>query len=438
MDPATSDSSRMRSLFAGCAIGLNLHAGKSIGQMESFRMALFLSNKMCVVSESIDGTEMPMWDGLVRMPAAWKPDTASRVKSFKHLFSLVQELKENPVKLAECRQTSHELYKERFSGAQVLSNAGINATMLRSTGGKVLGLVGGLGHAPGNGLLAQLLALLGAVAYSHEHGIQYVSEDALQFNAGGNVTDGNFVRFGDLFNVTHWNARARGNQSLPLPLIVQENATVWTSAEAVSGRGHDASDSAKQVDSSSGRSVCWFWQSLLPANALLKVVDTVRPAGAYGVLHAPVEGDSRAPGAPPASWSGRTPLPAIYGRIASSAHRCLSRPDSLYVCAAGSGFTDPGDSGFAESEDASILKRRATPWPNISLELGGSEAVREAGLEGSEIQGAILDLEIARGAKFFLADEGSSTFARAIMTSRTCAGLPCNIDSRSMREASHR
>mmetsp|Transcript_96670 Transcript_96670/g.262625 ORF Transcript_96670/g.262625 Transcript_96670/m.262625 type:complete len:104 (+) Transcript_96670:1-312(+) len=95
-------------------------------------MALFLSHKMCVVSEGLDPVEMPIWDGLVQTPGVWKPDLESRLAGLEQLSLRVQELREDSVKLAECRRTSHELYKQRFSSEQVFSAAGINATILRN------------------------------------------------------------------------------------------------------------------------------------------------------------------------------------------------------------------------------------------------------------------------------------------------------------------
>lgn len=166
-------------------------------------------------------------------------------------------------------------------------------------------------------------------------------------------------------------------------------------------------------------SVCWFLGSLRPADALLRVVETVRPAGVYGVLHARIEDDLRAPGVRGKFWRGRADLSMLYSMIRDSPHHCLSRPDSFYMCVMASDVTEPAAS--------SILSQRVTPWPNVSLELGGYEAVRKAGLQGYKVQGAVLDFEIARGAKFFLGDESISTFARAIMTSRRCDGIPCNI-----------
>merc|ERR1719382_670520 len=105
----------------GCAIGLNLHSDQTEragGQMESFRMALFLSNKMCVVSEGVDVADEPMWDGLVQIPASWRPDVDSRLEDLQQLFLVIQEFKDYPEKLAECRRKSYELYKKRFSSEQ--------------------------------------------------------------------------------------------------------------------------------------------------------------------------------------------------------------------------------------------------------------------------------------------------------------------------------
>ncbi|CAK0800725.1 unnamed protein product [Prorocentrum cordatum] len=88
VNPANATLSTMRNAFIDCAIGLNLHAlggDLSVGQMESFRMALFLSNKMCVVSEGLDPVEMPIWDGLVQTPGVWKPDMESRLAGLKQV-----------------------------------------------------------------------------------------------------------------------------------------------------------------------------------------------------------------------------------------------------------------------------------------------------------------------------------------------------------------
>jgi len=77
-------------------------------------MALFLSNKMYVLSAGLDGAGMPAWDRRVRMPAMWKPCLDSRLSGLGELFLLAEELKQNPAKLAGCRQTSYELYTKRF------------------------------------------------------------------------------------------------------------------------------------------------------------------------------------------------------------------------------------------------------------------------------------------------------------------------------------
>jgi len=280
----------------------------------------------------------------------------------------------------------------------------------------VLGVRGGLGFWPNTGLVNQLLALLGVVMYAHEHGFRYISEDTLKFY-GGWDSDGNNVTFASLFNVTHWNSRAMRNQSLPLPLIVRSvNVTEWI---APSARGREAFEKADDVRASKDPSICWFWGSLRPAAPLLKVVERVRPAGVYGVLHARIENDLNTPGIPAVFRTDRLSLPTIYGMITNFSHPCLNRPDRFYMCVMASDVTEP--------EDASMLERRLTPWENLSLELGGSEAVRQAGLEGSKIQGAVLDFEIARGAAFFIGQESLSTFAMAIVTSRSCAGLQCNV-----------
>ncbi|CAK0890244.1 unnamed protein product [Prorocentrum cordatum] len=134
VNPFSSSRARLRKTFMGCAMGLNMHATgeRAVGQMESFRMALFLSNKMCVLSESLDRADVPLWDSLVKMPtASWKPNVSSRIAGLEGMFSIIGDLMKDPLALAECRRKSHELYKTRFSGERVLSSAGINATMLR-------------------------------------------------------------------------------------------------------------------------------------------------------------------------------------------------------------------------------------------------------------------------------------------------------------------
>lgn len=306
-----------------------------------------------------------------------------------------------------------------------------HAADVNSPKSKVLGLAGGLGYAPNYGLVNHLLSFLGAIDYAHEHDFQYMSEDTLKFYAGWDAADGNTVAFGDLFSISHWNARAMGSQSLPLPLIVKDEATQQINASRVFERGRVLSDIP---DASKDPSVCWFWGSLRPSDKLKKVVETVRPGGTYGVLHARIENDLRAPGIPSQFWNARTPLPITYGKISNSSDHCLSRPDSFYMCVMASDVTEP--------EDVSILERRVTPWPNASLMLGGYDAVRRAGLEGSKIQGAVLDFEIAREAKFFIGVEGLSSFTRAIMTSRTCSGVPCNMNpgprAAAMKEATFR
>ena len=60
----------------------------------------------------------------------------------------------------------------------------------------------------------------------------------MTFWADWDVDLGSTMRFGALFNVTHWNARAMGKQSLPLPLLLQGNLseslrTEWVSVNDV-------------------------------------------------------------------------------------------------------------------------------------------------------------------------------------------------------------
>jgi len=265
-------------------------------------------------------------------------------------------------------------------------------------------------------LVNQLLALLGAVMYAREHGIRYISEDTLKFHSGWDVEIGD-VSFAELFNVTRWNERAMGNQSLPLPYIVRSsNVTHWIKARAYFQRAMERAD---VWTASRDPSVCWFWGSLRPVDALLKAVESAKPVGDYGVFHARIEDDLDTPGIPAVFRKDRLSLPTMYGMISNFSHPCVTRPDSFYMCVMASDVTVP--------EDASLLKRRLTPWDNLSLQLGGSEAARKAGLEGSKIQGALLDFEVARRGKFFIGEEGLSTFAMALATSRKCAGLQCNI-----------
>ncbi|CAK0849717.1 unnamed protein product [Prorocentrum cordatum] len=253
--------------------------------------------------------------------------------------------------------------------------------------------------------------------HAREHGIRYISGDTLKFYDGWDASDGNTVSFASLFNVTHWNSRAMRNQSMPLPLIVfSRQVTAWIRAKTVALRAFEEAD---VITASGDPSVCWFWQSLRPAAPLMKAVESVRPVGMYGVLHARIENDLNTPGIPAVFRTDRLSLPTIYGMISNFSHPCLSRPDRFYMCVMASDVTEP--------EEASMLERRLTPWQNVSLELRGSEAVRQAGLEGSKVQGAVLDPRLARGAKFFIGEEGLSTFAMAIMTSRSCAGLQCNV-----------
>ena len=103
--------------------------------------------------------------------------------------------------------------------------------------------------------------------------------------------------------------------------------------------------------------------SLRPADALLRVVETVRPAGVYGVLHARIKDDLRAPGVPSKFWQNRANLSIVYSKMGTSPHHCLSRPDSFYMCVMASDITEP--------MAASMLNQRVPPWPNVSLELGG-------------------------------------------------------------------
>lgn len=281
----------------------------------------------------------------------------------------------------------------------------------------VLGLEqGGLGFSKHEGLVNGLLSLMGVVMYAHEHGIQYLSDDALMFIGGWDTTSV-MVNFADLFNVSLWNSRAMGSQSLPLPLIVRSDyATHRIAAQTVFEIG---AEKANRVDKITDPSVCWFWRSLRPAAALSLVVEKVRPVGVYGAIHPRIENDLRSPGLAQDYWSMKTPLPAVYDLISNFSHPCVSVRHAFYMCVMASDVTEP--------EEASILERRVTPWENVPLALGGYEAVRRAGLEGYKVQGAVLDLEIARGASFFIGDGGFSTFTNAIITSRSCDGTQCNI-----------
>ena len=100
VNPVEESRSTKRRNFTGCAIGLNLHAEVSTGHMEWLRMALFVSNKVCALSESLDAAEMPVWDSIVRMPAISKPDMGSRFARLKEMFLLATALGEDRVKLA--------------------------------------------------------------------------------------------------------------------------------------------------------------------------------------------------------------------------------------------------------------------------------------------------------------------------------------------------
>jgi len=292
-------------------------------------------------------------------------------------------------------------------------------------GEKIAGVVKGLGYPPQYGLVNQLLVLLGVVLAANQKGIRHLSADSLKFHAGWdscpNCTNGNTVNFADLFNITHWNERALKKRPLRIPLItlaVEANVFVRPTNAFVAGFSR-ADWGGVGTDTSEDRFVCYFWESLRPSASLSKVVEAVRPAGVYGVLHARIENDLRAKDIPSFFWQNRVPLPEIYGMIRKASHPCIARPDSFYMCVMASDVTEP--------EEASMLERRVAPWPNLSLQLGGSDAVRKAGLEGSKIQGAVIDFEIARRANFFIGSDGVSTFKMAIITSRKCAGIPCSF-----------
>ena len=47
-------------------------------------------------------------------------------------------------------------------------------------------------------------------------------------------------------------------------------------------------------------------------DAVLEAARAVTPAERFGVIHARIEDDLRAPGIPKAFWESRTPLPRLY------------------------------------------------------------------------------------------------------------------------------
>ncbi len=283
--------------------------------------------------------------------------------------------------------------------------------------GKCIGLVDGLGYVPNTGLFNQCIVFLGLVLHALEKKVPFISKQTLGFFSSWNGSR-NDVKFETVFNATAWNEIVHQVSDLPVPNISECEATDLVKPRGLFDKGYAVFLNRTHP------LVCPFWRAMQPVDAILDVARTVRPNGTWGVLHPRIENDLRGKGIPPAFWKARIPLAYFYSLIRNySDHSCLDHPKTIYMCVMAEDVT--------EIEDKEVLDHRVAPWPDARLILGGSEAMQQASIANGQrfrLYGAVLDFEIARSAPFFIGRQSLSTFARSIMTLRTCLGFSCNID----------
>jgi hypothetical protein len=283
-------------------------------------------------------------------------------------------------------------------------------------GERILALNGSLGPLDRVGLCNQYGNLLGLVWNARRMGIRYLAQRTLTFTASW--TDGNTqVAVEQVIDVAAWNKAARQHASLSVPLIVDVDKDAVT----------DRIDNLDSIwipgrllhANASDPLTCWFWSAVRPEERVMKAVRALRQRiGSHGALHARIEQDLLAIGGD-AFWQARVPLSKLYPMVANYSHSCIGHSKSLFMAV--------GAEDVKEKDDKLILGRGISPWPNVSLYMGGSNVAREAGLEGSRIQGALIDFQIVRDADFFIGPPVLSSFTRSALTARRCAFQTCSF-----------
>ena len=245
------------------------------------------------------------------------------------------------------------------------------------------------------GFVNQVISLFTFVLWAIKNNIDFINLDSINWTLSWK--DKSYINHKQIFDVKFWNLNAK---KYNFPRLVRNN----NSYEMVTVKKiHPTEfwDNSKFLNVNNSYSIN-FSYLLKPVKSILNIINEIKPES-YGTIHFRLEDDLKLI---QAFYDARLNIKKTYDKIKNNVK---SVPKYVYACVAKQDVTD--------EYCLEIFNKKISPWENVSLVFGGSEACKKHNINKKyhHIIGAIIDYYIAiDSTHFFNGPVGMSTFSRSI------------------------
>lgn len=256
-----------------------------------------------------------------------------------------------------------------------------------------------LGFGNNVGFVNQVISLFTFVLWAIKNNISFINLDSINWTLSWK--DRSYINHNMLFDVNFWNLNAkrynfprlvRNNNSYEMVTIPTiPHVSFWDHINFLNA------DNSYSIN---------FSYLLKPVKSLLNIINEIKPKS-YGTIHFRLEDDLKVI---QSFYDSRLNIKKTYDKIKDNVK---SAPEYVYACVAKQDVTD--------EYCLEIFNNKISPWENVSLVFGGSEACKKYNINKKHhhIVGAIIDYYIAiDSTHFFYGPVGLSTFSRSITAIR--------------------
>ena len=252
-----------------------------------------------------------------------------------------------------------------------------------------------LGFGNNVGFVNQVISLFTFVLWAIKNNIDFINLDSINWTLSWK--NRSYVNHNKIFDVNFWNSNAK---KYNFPRLVRNNNTY--EMVTVPEIPHDFFwDHSNFLNADNTNSIN-FSYLLKPVKSLLNIINEIKPES-YGTIHFRVENDLKVIN----GWyEARLNIKKTYDKIKDNVKNV---PKYVYACVAKQDVTD--------EYCLEIFNNKISPWENVSLVFGGSEACKKYNVceKYHHLIGAIIDYYVAiDSTHFFCGHYKMSTFTRSI------------------------
>ena len=256
-----------------------------------------------------------------------------------------------------------------------------------------------LGFDNNVGFVNQVISLFTFVLWAIKNNIDFINLDSINWTLSWK--DKSYINHKKIFDVNFWNLNAK-RYNFPR-LVRNNNSYEMVTVKKISP--NEFWDHSKFLNVNNSHSIN-FSYLLKPVKSILNIINEIKPES-YGTIHFRLEDDLKVI---QAFYEARLNIKKTYDKLKDNVK---SVPKYVYACVAKQDVTDEYCLG--------IFNNKISPWENVSLVFGGSEACKTHNINKKyhHIIGAIIDYYIAiDSTHFFKGPVAMSTFSRSITTIR--------------------